>query len=426
MAQTNIPYGSDQSVRIQSVGLFAANMQRKTGINRMAGPMSKQADAEGNIRMVSSNQRPIVRVQDLSSKAGDEVTFDLINPLKCIPIMGGETAVGNGAKMSFSSDRLRVNQARFPVSAGDTMSQQRTPHQLRQLSQVQAKSTLERYSDQACLVHLAGARGFHDNIEWCIPLASDPRFSKVMVNTVRAPTRNRHFISTGSGIEQVAASGNAITIATTDVMNTDVVDGIATWLDGMTLPIPGVVFDNDEQASDSPLRVLMVSAEQYNSFIQSTNFRTLQANAMARGQQAKNNPVFMGDALLWRGILIIKMPKPIRFYSGNPINWCASTTSATETTTDLVPGSFGTTYAVDRAILLGGQALAEGFGKHNKSMGSYFTAEELTDFEDKYEYVVGEIAGRSKIRFLVDHGDSQQYTDNGVAVIDTAVRLAGV
>jgi N4-gp56 family major capsid protein len=426
MSKTNIPSGSDQSVRLQSVGLFAANMQRKTGINRMSGPMSKQVDAEGNIRMVSSNQRPIVRVQDLSSKAGDEVTFDLINPMKCIPIMGGEIAVGNGAKMTFSSDRLRVNQARFPVSAGDQMSQQRSPHQLKQLSQVHAKSTLERFSDQASLVHLAGARGFHDNIEWCVPLASDPRFAGVMVNTVRAPTRNRHFMSTGSGIEQIVAGSNAITIATTDVFNTDVVDSIATWLDGMALPIPGVVFDNDEQASDSPLRVLMVSAEQYNSFVQSTNFRTLQASAMARGQQAKNNPVFMGDALLWRGILIIKMPKPIRFYAGNPINWCASTTSATETTTDLVPAGFGTTYAVDRAILLGGQALAEGFGKHNKSLGSYFTAEELTDFGDKYEYLVGEIAGRSKIRFLVDHGDSLQYTDNGVAVFDTAVRLAGV
>jgi hypothetical protein len=188
------------------------------------------------------------------------------------------------------------------------MSQQRTPHQLKTLAQTQALSAIERFSDQACLTHLAGARGYHDNIEWCVPTPDDPRFASVMVNAVRAPTRNRHFISTGSGIEQVAASGNEITIATTDVFNTDVVDGIATWLDGMTLPLQGVEFENDEQAADDPLRVMLVSAEQYDSFVKSTNFRTLQSNAISRGQSAKNHPVFLGNALLWRNILILKQP----------------------------------------------------------------------------------------------------------------------
>lgn len=425
MATTTVAYGSDQQVKLQSIGLFAACMQRKTGLNRMAGKMSKQTDASGNIRLVSTNKKPIVRVQDLTKGAADEVTFDLVQPIKAVPIMGDEWAQGRGAAMSFAQDRLRINQARFPINAGGAMSQQRTPHQLNALAQDQALSAMERFSDQAAMVHLAGARGFHDNVEWCVPLASHADFSKVMVNTVRAPTRNRHFISTGSGIEQVAASAGSISITTSDVFNTDVVDGIATWLDGMTLPLPGVHFENDEAASDSPLRVLMVSAEQYNSFVQSTNFRTLQANAIARAQMAKNHPVFLGDALLWRGILIIKMPRPIRFYSGNAVNWCALTTSATETT-DLVPAGFGTTYAVDRAILLGGQALAEGFGKHNGSGNSYFTEEEVTDFKNQREYVVGEVAGRSKIRFEIDHGSEKQFTDYGVAVIDTAVRLAGV
>jgi hypothetical protein len=48
----------------------------------------------------------------------------------------------------------------------------------------------------------------------------------------------------------------------------------------------------------------------------------------------------------------------------------------------------------------------------------------VTDFGNQREYVVGEIAGRSKIRFLVDHGSELQYTDYGVAVFDTAVQLA--
>jgi N4-gp56 family major capsid protein len=340
--------------------------------------------------------------------------------------MGGAWAEGKGAKMTFSNDKLRLNQARIPISAGDTMSQQRTRHTLRSLAKAQAESIMLRFSDQAELVHLAGARGFDDNIEWTIPLASDPRFADVMVNTVRAPTRNRHFRASAGTITPMAASAGNITISSTDVMNTDVVDSLATLLERMPLPPPGVQFENDQMANDSPVRVLLVSAEQYTSFLQSTNFRTLQANAMARAQMAKNHPVFMGDALLWRGILILKMPKPIRFFASNALNWCPSTTSNAETTTDIVPAAFSTTYAVDRAILLGGQALAEGFGKAMQSGASFFWSEKELDHGDKMEYLIGEVAGRSKIQFLVDFGDTQQYTDYGVIAIDTAVRLAGI
>ena len=151
--------------------------------------------------------------------------------------------------------------------------------------------------------------------------------------------------------------------------------------------------------------------------------RTLQANSMARAQNANMNPVLMGDALLWNGILIVKMPKPIRFYSGDSLRWCASYTSETETASDLVPASFGTSYAVDRAVLLGGQALAEAWGKHTKSGMPFFFSEKELDHGDKLEILLGAINGRSKIRFLIDHGDQQQYTDYGAIAIDSVVRL---
>ncbi len=150
---------------------------------------------------------------------------------------------------------------------------------------------------------------------------------------------------------------------------------------------------------------------------------TFQANAMARSQQAGQNPLFMGEAGLWNGILIVKMPKPIRFYAGDSLRWCASYTSETETATDLVPAAFSTTHAVDRAILLGGQALAEAWGKHTKSGFPFFFSEKELDHGDKLELLLGAINGRSKIRFEIDHGDSKQFTDHGVIAIDTAVKL---
>jgi N4-gp56 family major capsid protein len=198
--------------------------------------------------------------------------------------------------MSFSQDRLRINQARYPISAGDTMTQQRTPHELRKLARALGDNYMTRLSDQLVLTHMAGARGFHDNIEWAVPKAADADFAAIAINPVKAPTKNRHFISTGSGIESVKAAGNEISIATTDTMNADVVDAIRTTLDSMAIPPPPVIFEGDKMANDAPLRVLLVSADQYTQFLKSTNFRSLQANAMARAQNSGMNPLFMGEA----------------------------------------------------------------------------------------------------------------------------------
>jgi len=436
MSVTNIAYGSEQAIILQSAGLFAANMQRPTTLNRLAGPMPKDAQAIAKMRFQTNNTYPIVRVRDLQKMAGDSVNFNLINPTGGKPIMGSAYAEGKGQAMSFDQDSLKINQSRYPISGGDTMSQQRTVHELRGLARANAYNFMRRLSDQRILVHMAGARGFADGGEWAVPLASDGDFSSIMINSVKAPTKNRHFRSTGAGIEPMAASGNEHTIATTDVANLDMLDMIRTWLDGVEFPPPPVIFEGDEMAYDSPMRVLLVSSEQYNSIIKSTSggtsYRALQANAIARSQMAKNNPVFRGDSLLWNGILVMKMPKPIRFYAGNAINWCATVTSETETTTDLVPAAFSTTHAVDRALLLGGQALAEAYGNYTrmktgkKMDGPYFWSEKLLDHDDKLEVLIGVIDGMSKIRFSIDMGDQTEPTDYGVVAIDTAVRLPGV
>lgn len=426
MPTTNIPYGSPLANKVQSVGLFAATMQRLTNLNRLTGTMPTQADAESKLRVQSSTDMPIVRCMDLNKVAGDEVTFDLVNPIGGKPIMGGRMAEGRGERLDLQQDKLRINQSRKPISAGDTMTQQRTPHQLRQLARAAGQGYMLRLEDQRTLVHLAGARGFHDNIEWAMPLAADPDFAEIAVNPVKAPTRNRHYMSTGTGIERIAATGNEISIATTDVMNMDVVDAIATVISSIPLPPPPVKFDGDAMADDAPLRVLLLSPEQYTSFVKSGNFRTLQASAMARAQQAKGNPLFTGDAGLWNGILLVKMPKPIRFYAGNSLRWCASLTDETETSTDLVPASFGTGFAVDRAILLGGQALAEAWGKNSRSGNPFFWSEKELDHGDKLEVLIGSVGGKSKVRFDVNYGgDVYQPTDNGVVAIDTAVAIAG-
>ena len=422
---THAAYGDKTNMVQQAVGLFATHMQRNSTLNRLTGAMPKgSAGAETTLRKQTSASMPIVRCQDLSKQSGDEVTFHLLNPVGAKPIMGSHNAEGRGVGIGISEDKLRVNQARFPVNLGDAMSSIRSPVEFRKIGRPIAQSLMDRYIDQTLLVHLAGARGFHSNIEWVVPTTADADFAEILVNPVKAPTKNRHFIADAGVIKPFAVNAGEVDLTTTDVLNMGVVDAVRTVMEQIALPPPPVIFEGDKAATDSPLRVLLVSPAQYSGFATDASFRQLQASAIARANQANQHPLFLGEAGLWNGILIVKMPKPIRFYAGDTIKYCADHASETESGV-VVPSSFGTTFAVDRAILLGGQAVAEALAASDKSGIPFFWSEKELDHGDKVELLLGAIRGVSKIRFEVDTGSEKQFTDYGTVAIDTAVPIIG-
>lgn len=75
-------------------------------------------------------------------------------------------AEGKGTGVSLDKARVRVNQSRFPVDVGDTMTDLRSPVEFRKIGRPIAQGLMDRCQDQGSLMHLAGARGFHNNIEW--------------------------------------------------------------------------------------------------------------------------------------------------------------------------------------------------------------------------------------------------------------------
>lgn len=426
--KTHAGYGDPKNMVQQAVGLFATHMQRNSTMNRLTGSMPKgEAGATATLRRQTTQHMPIVRCQDLSKGKGDEVTFHLLNPVGAKPIMGSQYAEGRGVGLSITEDKLRVDQARFPIDLGDTMTSLRSPVDFRRLGRPVAQNLMDRYVDQTLLVHMAGARGFQNNIEWVVPPETDADFARIMVNPVKAPTKNRHFLADGSGIKPFATTGattDPIDIASTDALKMDTVDSIRTLLDMMPLPPPIVKFEGDSAAEDNPLRVLMVSPAQYRQFSTDPAFRQLQATALARASQAKNSAVFRGDAGLWQNILIIKMPRPIRFYAGQPVRWCPNFNSETEAAAT-VPAGFGANFAIDRAVLLGGQAIAEALAASEKSRIPFFWSEKELDHADKVELLIGAIRAASKIRFEVDTGTGKEFTDYGCMAIDTVVPTIG-
>ncbi|AVS68946.1 N4-gp56 family major capsid protein [Paracidovorax avenae] len=410
----------------QAVGVFALSNGRNTQMNHLTGKFPQEADAAATVKgqRQTSSHYPIVKAEDLGQGKGDEVKFHLLNPSGGKPIMGSKIAEGKGVGTKLSEDRLRVNQARFPVDMGDVMTQIRSPVNMRKMGRPIAQSKMDRYIDQSLLTHMAGARGFHNNFEWIVPTETDPDFKDIMVNPVKAPSKNRHFIADGGSIQMFKANAGEIDLTTSDLLKMDVADAVRQFVEQIPAPPPPVIFDGDEAATDSPIRVMLVSPAQYSSFATDPAFRQFQAAAYARANQAKRHPLFLGDVGLWNGILIVKMPKPIRFYAGDKIRYATSYETEDEGSV-IVPSSFGDRFAVDRAILLGGQAVGQAFAASIHSGMPFFWSEVPGDHGDKLEILIGAILGMSKIRFEVDHGDTIQVTDHGVAVLDTAVPIIG-
>lgn len=425
---THAAYGDTTNNIKQAVGLFAAHMQRNGMMASMSGPMPKgTAGAASTLRKQTTQHMPIVTCQDLSKGDGDEVTFHLLNPMKAKPIMGSAWAEGRGTAMSLSQDKLRVNQSRFPVSLGDSMTDIRSPADFRALGRPAAQNLMDRYIDQSLLVHMAGARGFQDNMEWVVPTTDDVDFSKIMVNTVKAPTKNRHFLADATdAVKPFGVVSTDVDLGTTDLFSIDTVDAMRSVLDSMSLPPPGIQVPGDAAAEDSPLRLWLLSPAQFDTFAASSTYRTYQANALARASQAKQHPLFLGpDTALWNGFLLKKMPRPIRFYAGNTMKYCASATTETESST-LVPSALTAgTYAVDRSIILGGQAVAQALAAARMSGIPFFWSEKELDHGDKVELLIGAIRGVSKVRFAVDTDTGSVITDYGVTVVDTVVKTPG-
>ena len=422
--KTHMAHGDPKAMVEQAVGVFALSNGRNSQMNHLTGKFPQLEGAASVIKNQSGNKMPVVKAQNLGKGKGDEITFHLINPTGGKPIMGSKIAQGKGVGAKLSEGRLRVNQARFPIDMGDTMTQVRSPVDMRRLGRPMAQDKMDRYLDQSLLTHMAGARGFHDNFEWIVPTENDPDFEEIMVNPVVAPSRNRHFIAKGGGVELFKVNGGEIDIASTDLMKMGTIDSMRAYVEQIPAAPPPVQFEGDVAATDSPIRVMLVSPAQYSTFATDPNFRQYISAAHARASQANRHPLFLGECGLWNGILIVKHPKPIRFYAGDTIRYCAAYDSEDESTC-IVPQSFTDKFAVDRAILLGGQAVAQAFAASEHSGMPFFWSEEKGDHGDKMEILIGAILGMAKIRFEVDMGNSKQFTDHGVGVLDTVVPIIG-
>ena len=424
--QTQVASGSALSVKEYGVALFTQTQKKPSWMKNMTGPAPKQPDAERKLKLQTQPDMPIVRVTDLSKMSGDTVSVDCVNIIGGKPVMGDRDAEGTGSALTFSSMDVKIDLATKVIDAGGKMTQQRTKHQLRGLALANAIGYMAKLESQICHTHLAGARGVMTAASWPLPLDTDPDFAEILVNTVKAPSYNRHYWVDGSGTTLTLGGAQVASLATGDVWKLDILDQLAVILDEQELPIQSVKIADDPAANDEPMYVLVMPPRSYDSLMTASgsNLRTFQQNAWNRKSYGSKHPLFMGEVGMWRNILVKKATDFwVRFTNGAAYKYVAVGDKATGTETSTTV-SIATTHAVERSLLLGAQALANCYGKAQGSDFHYNWLERKYNFERAMEIGVEAMNGKAKLRFDVPQSDGTTVaTDHGVMAIDGCVAL---
>ncbi|ELI6420907.1 DUF4043 family protein [Aeromonas veronii] len=397
-----------QANKILQAALFTAANRSHSLVNMLTEEAPKGVKINGGKQ--TSAGAPVVRISDLGKTAGDEVDMQLFHQLSGRPTMGDKKLAGRLESLSFADFSLTINQSRHGVDAGGKMSQKRTKHDLIKTARVLlADGYYGRLVDQRGFVQLAGARGDYAATDIILPLADDEEFAEIMINPITAPTYERHFFG-----------GDATTFESIDAadrFNLGCVDNMALFLSEMANPIQPIRMHSDPSGGE-PLFVLYVTPRQWHDFYTSSSGKDWQAMQIAATERAKgwNHPIFRGEGAMWRGILVKEYKGlPIRFNQGSTVKVC-DVNSETGMEVDKVAGT-----TIDRAVLLGGQALANAFGSGEQG-GSFGMHEEKTDHGNSTEISIHWVSGLQKIRFKQRNGNIQ---DHGCMVLDTAVSPVG-
>ena len=395
---------SAQANKILQAALFTEANRSHSLVNMLTDEPPKGVKVNGGKQTMAG--APVVRITDLTKQRGDSVDMQLFHQLSGRPTMGDNKIAGRLESMSFADFSLKISQTRHGVDAGGKMSQQRTKHDLIKTARtLLADGYYGRLVDQRGFAQLAGARGDFNAPDIILPMADDPEFADIMINPLTAPTYERHFFGGD------ATSFEAIDAA--DRFNLGCVDNMSLFLSEMANPIQPIRMVSDPSGGE-PLYVLYVTPRQWHDFYTSTSGKDWQAMLAAAMERSKgwNHPIFRGEGAMWRGILVKPYKgMPIRFNQGSAVKVCAAN-SATGMEVDKVAGT-----TIDRAVLLGGQALANAFGSGEQG-GAFSMHQEPSDHGNSTEISISFISGVQKIRFKQRNGHTQ---DHGCMVLDTAV-----
>lgn len=427
--QTQVPSGASIAVKKFSVAAFGRIVEAPSFMKDNTGPAPTISDASANLKGQTAPGMPIVRVTDLSKAAGEKVSVDAFDTLTGKPIMGDANKEGKGVAISYSSMDISINKSSFVIDAGGEMAQQRTVHNLRSIGLAGMEGYFPRLHSQRAIVQMAGARGSQVGNDWIVPLTTDSDYTSIMINSVRAPTYNRHFVIDGSS--PVQGGAQLASINSTDIWTLDIIDSLSLLWDDLPIKMQSVRVDGDRQSMSNPIKgiLYLTPRQMFQLTTQNSgrNWSDMVKYAYARKSgMSTPHPLFDGDVGVWKGILVRQLPSfVVRFAKSEAVPHITSANRYTATETNVTVNSGLTTgYAVERALFLGAQALGYCFGRNQNSDYYFRWSERPYNHGDNLEISGTCMDGASKLRFDLDNGTgTKEPTDLGIMVIDSAVKL---
>lgn len=377
-------------------------------------------------RMESGQYAPIVTINDLSKQdaAGDTVRLDIQHSLNNLPTMCCDPLEGREEERTYSSFEMRIGLTRHGVKDRCvTTNTLRLGKDSFNLARPLLTQYMDRLKTERIIYQLAGARGHNYNPENQILPLDGIDFRKAMINCLEAPTYCRHFYG-GDATDFDGQCGDALD--KDDIFSLDTLTRFVAGMEESAHPLLPIKLGE----SGMEIKYLMlVTPSQWRDFRTSSDgkwYAELQAYAKQASKDCGGHPAFSGDCLYWDGILVKKYTHPVRFRPGHSViisndDDCASTHVATL--------SANAKFAVDRALILGGAALAEAWGSVNDAEGKHLGKLNYVYWSGTYDGGEGRrvhikaLDGEKKIRFASKTG---RVYDHGVAVLDTAVKNDGM
>jgi N4-gp56 family major capsid protein len=359
MPQTVIPWGDPKAQKKWSP-LLSTQVHRK-------GYFSKRFIGRGENYVIEQKD-------DLTSDAGDRVSFDLSVKLKQRPTSGDARVKGKEENLKFFTDEVVIDQQRHPVSAGGRMTRKRTSHDLRKIAKDRLAEYWQQYMDEMFFIYLSGARGINE--EFIEPAG----YTGHATNAIQAPDAT-HLLYAGA----VTAKDNMVNTAN---MGTELIERAATHAK--------MIRAKDQDATDMmPVDVdgakhyvvVMSPYQAYTLRTTTTANNWLDFQKAAAAAEGRKNPIFMGSLGMINNVVLHDHENVIRFNDYG----------------------VGLDLPAARALFMGRQAGVVAYGTPGGMR--FMWKEEMEDYDNEPTVVAGLIWGVKKTRF--------NDRDFGVIALDT-------
>lgn len=317
---------------------------------------------------MGTDENSIIQVKnDLTKKAGDSITYALVNRLNNAGVTGTTTLEGNEEDLSSRSFRLFVDKLRNGVRVPE-MEEQRSAISLREAARAVLKVWITERTRDDVIQALGSINGVNyaaateaQKDAWLVDNADRVLFGATLSNN----NSNDHSAS----LANIDTTGDRLTANRLSLMKR-----LAVSARPRVRPI--------EVRGGYRFYVVFAGPRTFRDLQADTTMQQANRDAMMRGM---DNPLFTGDDLYWDG-MVIKQIDDIPVYTG-----------VGASTSDVSP-----------VYLCGAQAVAVGYAKRTTSKTEEF------DYGDKYGVAIEEIRGIRKIVFGSGLADTDDLKDNGV------------